>query len=115
MCSPSGVSVPAGPPKKKAPVFCVDVRTKFKKLLETVGLLDLYKLRPPEWEDPFIFKGKQACLKFCRLEYVLGTRSVADRDPVVRIDFDYSIIKNGIFPWVRAPIVADLGDRTCRQ
>ena len=106
---------PGGPPKKKSPVFCVDVRTKFKKLLDAAGLLDLYKLRPPEWKDPFFFNGKQACLKFSRLEYVLGTRSVADRDPAVRIDFDYSIIKNDPFYWVRAPIVADLGARTYRQ
>lgn len=100
---------PAGPPKK-SPVFCNVVRAKFRKLLEFAGLLDLYKQRLPDWEDPFIFKGRQCCLKFSRLEYMLGTQSVVDRDPVVRFDFDYSIIKNGIFYWVRAPIVADLGD-----
>lgn len=100
---------PAGPPKK-SPVFCKDVRTIFRKLLDSAGLLDLYQRRPPDWEDPFIFKGRRYCLKFSRLEYVLGTRSVADQAPVVEIDFEYSIIKNHPFPWVRAPIVADLGD-----
>ncbi|MYF70667.1 MAG: hypothetical protein F4053_13660 [Proteobacteria bacterium] len=101
---------PGGPPKYKSPVFCKEVRAKFRKLLESAGLLDLYERRPPDCEDPFIFEGKQARLKFSRLEYVLGTPGVADRDPVVRFDFEYSIIKNGPFPWVRAPIVADLGD-----
>ena len=100
---------PAGPPKK-SPVFCRDVRAKFRMLLDSAGLHDLYKLRPPDWEDPFIFKGRQCCLKFSRLEYVLGTQSVVDRDPVVKFDFDYSIIRNGPFYWVRSPIVADLGD-----
>ena len=41
---------------------------------------------------------------------MLGTQSIVDRDPDIRIDFEYSIIKNGVFPWVRAPIVADVGD-----
>ena len=100
---------PAGPPKD-GPAHRTDVRSIFKKLLESVGLVDLYKLQPPDWEDPFIFKGRQCCLKFSRLEYVLGTKGVVDRDPVVRFDFDYSIIKNDPFYWVRAPIVADLND-----
>ncbi len=100
---------PAGAPKK-SPVFCKDVRAKFRMLLDSAGLHDLYKRRSPDWEDPFIFKGRQCCLKFSRLEYVLGTQSVVDRNPDVWIDFNYSIIKNGLFYWVRAPIVADLGD-----
>ena len=41
---------------------------------------------------------------------MLGTQGVVDRDPAVRFDFEYSIIKNGAFYWVPAPIVADLGD-----
>ena len=100
---------PAGPPKK-SPVFCKEVRAKFRKLLDSAGLYDLYKRRLPNGEDPFIFKGRQCCLKFSRLEYVLGTQSVVDRNPAVRIDFHHSIIKNGPFPWVRAPIIAELGD-----
>ena len=57
---------PAGPPKS-SPVFCKVVRTKFGKLLDSAGLYDLYKRRLPDWEDPFIFKGRQCCLKFSRL------------------------------------------------
>ena len=100
---------PGGPPRK-SPVFRKDVRAKFRQLLDCTGLHDLYKRQPPDWEDPFVFKGKQACLKFSRLEYMLGTQGLIDRDPVVRFDFDYSIINNGIFYWVRAPIVANLDD-----
>ena len=91
-------------------MFCKEVRTKYRELLDSAGLLDLYQRQLPDWEDPFIFKGKQAILKFSRLEYVLGTTGIADRDPVVRFDFQYSIIKNGPFHWVRAPLVADPGD-----
>ena len=100
---------PAGSPKN-SPAYRADVRKKFKELLESAGLSDLYRRQPPDWEDPFIFKGRQGCLKFSRLEYVLGTQSVVDRDPVVSFDFDYSIIKNDPFNWVRTPIVADLSD-----
>ncbi len=99
----------AGPPMK-SPVFCRDVRAKFRSMLDSAGLYDLYERRPPDWEDPFIFKGRQCCLKFSRLEYVLGTQAVVDRNRVVEFDFEYSIIKKGPFYWVRAPIIADLGD-----
>ena len=57
-----------------------------------------------------MFKGRQGSLKFSRLEYMLGTQSIVDRHPVVEIDFDYAIVKNGGFYWVRAPMIADLRD-----
>ena len=100
---------PAGPPKY-SPNYRKDVREKFDELLKSAGLLDLYAQQPSNWEDPFIFMGHQGCLKFSRLEYVLGSQSVVNRDLVVKIDFDYSIIKNGLFHWVRAPIIADIRD-----
>ena len=100
---------PAGEPTK-SPNYRKDVREKFDALLKSAALLDLYALQPSNWEDPFIFKGRQGCLKFSRLEYVLGTQSIVNRDLGVKIDFDYSIIENPPFYWVRAPIVADLRD-----
>ncbi len=95
---------------KASPNCREDVRGKFKVLLESSGLFDLYSRQPSNWADPFVFRGHQGCLKFSRLEYVLGTQSIVERNPVVEIDFDYSIIKNGPFYWVRAPIIADLDD-----
>ena len=100
---------PAGEPSK-SPNYRTDVRERFDALLESVGLFDLYAQQPSNWKDPFIFKGRQGCLKFSRLEYVLGTQCIVNRNLGVNIDFDYSIIKNPPFYWVRAPIVADLRD-----
>ena len=86
-----------------------DVQERFEALLENGGLHDLYSRRPPaDWEDPFVFKNRAACLKLSRLEYVLGTQGIVDRNPVVEFDIDHAIMKNGPFPWIRAPIVADL-------
>lgn len=95
---------------KDSPNYREDVREKFKAFLEFAGLFDLYSRQPSNWADPFVFKGRQGCLKFSRLEYVLGTQGIVDRNPVVEIDFDYSIMKNGPFYWVRAPIIVDLLD-----
>ena len=95
---------------KDSPNYREDVREKFKALLEFGELFDLYSRQPSNWADPFVFKGRQGCLKFSRLEYVLGTQGIVDRNPVVEIDFDYSIVKNGPFYWVRAPIIVDLLD-----
>ena len=95
---------------KDSPNYREDVREKFKALLEFGELFDLYSRQPSSWADPFVFKGRQGCLKFSRLEYVLGTQGIVDRNPVVEIDFDYSIVKNGPFYWVRAPIIVDLFD-----
>ena len=97
------------PPKN--PLNCGDpVREKFRALLEVGGLSDLYARRPPDWEDPFKFKGPQGSLKFSRLEYALGTHPIVDRARVVEFDIDHAIVNNGFFPWVRAPIVAVLDD-----
>lgn len=88
-----------------------DVQARFGALLEEGGLCDLYARRPPmDWVDPFRFKSRSGCLKFSRLEYVLATRGIVDRDPVVEFDVDHAIVKNGPFYWVRAPIVADLSE-----
>ena len=95
---------------KDSPNYREEVREKFKAFLEFAGLFDLYSRQPSNWADPFVFKGRQGCLKFSRLEYVLGTQGIVDRNPVVEIDFDYSIMKNGPFYWVRAPIIVDLLD-----
>ena len=74
-------------------------------------MCDLSARRPPaHWDDPFMFTGRERCLKFSRLEYVLGTQGIVDRDPVVKFDIDHAIMNNGFFPWVRAPIVVDLND-----
>ena len=108
MSFPSGVSDPLGR-RINPPCSAKNVRAKFRMVLDSAGLHDLYKRGPPDWKDPFIFKGRQCCLKFSRLEYVLGAQGVVDMDPVVEFDFEYSIIKNGPFPWVRAPIVAEPG------
>ena len=37
-----------GGPPKKSPVFCKNVRAKFRKLLDSAGLHDLYKRRLPK-------------------------------------------------------------------
>ena len=87
---------PAGE-SSKSPNYRKDVREKFDALLKSVGLFDLYAQQPSNWEDPFIFKDRQGCLKFSRLEYVLGTQSIVNRALGVKIDFDYSIIKNHPF------------------
>ena len=99
----------AGTPKG-SPNYREDVRERFKAFLEFGGLFDLYSRQPSNWADPFVFRGRQGCLKFSRLEYVLGTQRIVDRNPVVEIDFDYSIVNNGLFYWVRVPIIADLSD-----
>ena len=91
-----------------SPNYHEHVQQKFGALLDLADLFDLYTRRPPDWEDPFAFQGLEECLKFSRLEYVLGTQAIVDRDPVVEFDIDHAIINNSIFPWVRAPIVANL-------
>ncbi len=97
---------------KNSPNYRDDVRERFEAFLKAGGLFDLYTCRAPKWKDPFMFEGPQGRLKFSRLEYVLGTQTVVDRHPDVEIDFDYGIVKNGVFPWIRAPIIADLRDPT---
>ena len=95
---------------RNSPNYHEDVQEKFRALLELGGLFDLYARRPPDWEDPFMFKHREECLRFSRLEYALGTQGIVDRNPVVEFDIDHAIVNNGIFPWLRAPIVADLDD-----
>ena len=79
-------------------------------MLNAAGLFDLYAAPPPGWNDRFIFESSEACLKFSRLEYVLGTQNLVDRNPIVRFDIDHAIVDNPGFPWVRAPIIAALDD-----
>ena len=94
---------------RSSPNYQEDVRDKFKEFLDALSLFDLYTdFRSVNWEDPFAFKGRQGCLKFSRLEYILGTQEIVDRRPKVEIDFDYAIVKNDPFHWVRAPIVTEL-------
>ena len=87
-----------------------DVQARFRTMLKEAGLFDLYVAPPPGWSDRFKFEGHTACLKFSRLEYVLGTQRMVDANPIVRFDIDYAITQNSIFPWARAPILADLDD-----
>ena len=87
-----------------------DVQGRFNDLLKAGGLFDLYADPPPGWNDRFVFENRGARLKFSRLEYVLGSQGVVDRNPVVRFDVDHAIVRNGSFHWVRAPVVADLDD-----
>lgn len=87
-----------------------DVQARFRTMLKEAGLFDLYVAPPPGWSDRFRFEGHTACLKFSRLEYVLGTQRMVDANPIVRFDTDHAITQNSIFPWVRAPILADLDD-----
>ena len=95
---------------KNSPNYHKDVQELFTSLLKVGSLFDLYAGPPLGWGDRFTFEGPGARLKFSRLEYVLGTQAVVDRNPVVRFDMDHAIIHNPPFPWVRAPIVADLED-----
>ena len=97
-------------PLKRSPTYHEDVQERFNALLEAGGLVDLYSDPPPGWGDRFIFENLGARLKFSRLEYVLGTQGVVDRNPVVRFDIDHVIVHNPPFRWVRAPIIADLDD-----
>ena len=95
---------------RNSPNYRADVQELFGALLKAGGLYDLYACPPPGWEDRFLFAGAEANLTFSRLEYVLGTQGIVDRNPVVRFDIDHAIVRNPPFPWVRAPIVADLDD-----
>ena len=97
-------------PVRNSPNYRDDVRERFASLLKAGGLSDLYACSPPGWGDPFVSQAPEACLKFSRLEYVLGTQGVVARNPVVRFDIDHAIVRNPPFHWVRAPIVADLDD-----
>ena len=99
---------PNGP--KNSPNYRKDVQAKFGTMLNAAGLFDLYAAPPPGWGDRFMFEGPEACLRFSRLEYVLGTQGVVDRNPVVRFDTNHMIVHNPPFPWVWAPIIADLDD-----
>lgn len=99
---------PKGP--KNSPNYHKDVRAKFSAMLNAAGLFDLYAAPPPGWSDRFSLESCEACLKFSRLEYVLGTQRLVGRNPIVRFDIDHAIVDNPLFPWVRAPIIADLDD-----
>ena len=100
-----------GGPVRSSLNYQEDIQASFEALLEKGGLCDLYAHCPPaDWMDPFRFKARSGYLKFSRLEYVLGTQGIVDRDPVVEFDVDHAIVKNGPFYWVRAPIVADLSE-----
>ena len=100
---------PSRPRKRADPNYHECVREQFEALLK-LGFVDLYTEQPSDWEDRFIYKSLQGCLKFSRLEYILATKTIVDRHPVVAVDVDYGIVKNGSFPWIRAPIFADLDD-----
>ena len=100
-----------GGPVRNSPNYHEDVQARFEELLDQGSLCDLYARRPPaDWADPFICTVREQSLKFTRLECVLGTQGVVDRNPVVEFDIDHAILNNGIFPWVRAPILAHLPD-----
>ena len=96
-------------PVRNSPNYHGGVQDKFRALLKAGRLFDLYS-RPPRWTDPFLFEGRSGYLKLSRLEYVLGTQGIVSRGPVVEFDIDHAIVKNSIFWWVRAPIIADLKD-----
>ena len=87
-----------------------DIREKFNAVMEAGGLCDLYAVQPPDREDPFMFEDSEKSMKFSRLEYVLGTQRIVDRTSVIDFDIDHARADNGIFPWARAPIIADLRD-----
>ena len=97
-------------PLRSSPNYHEDVQERYDALLKAGGLFDLYADPLPGWRDRFVYENRGAQLKFSRLEYVLGTQGVVDRNPVVRFDIDHAIIRNGFFYWVRAPIIADLDD-----
>lgn len=97
-------------PLRSSPNYHEEVQERFNALLEVGGLFDLYAGPRLGWGDRFVFENRGARLKFSRLEYVLGTQGVVDRNPVVRFDVDHAIIRNEAFYWVRAPIIADLDD-----
>lgn len=97
-------------PVRNSPNYHEDVQEMFRALLKAGGLFDLYACPRLGWGDRFMFEGPGACLRFSRLEYVLGTQGVVDRNPIVRFDINYAIVHNPPFPWVRAPVVADLDD-----
>ena len=84
------------------------VRARFGAMLKEAGLLDLYEVAPPDWKERFAFEGHDACLKFSRLEYMLGTQSIVSLNPVVRFDIDHAIERNPPYDWVCAPIIACL-------
>ena len=93
-----------------SPNYHKDVQARFDALLTEAGLSDLYAAPPAGWKDRFTFEGRAACLKFSRLEYVLGTQRILNLNPVVRFDIDHAIDDGSFNSWVRAPIIVDLDD-----
>ncbi len=102
-------------------VYCTPDETTLQnpEAIRTAAGLDVHLLYPMsglETEEPILQPGRidvllgQGCLKFSRLEYILATKTFVDRRAVVAVDVDYGIVKNGSFPWIRAPIFADLDD-----
>ena len=89
-----------------------DIRAKFSELCNAAGLDDLYLHADPPagWSNRFELRSPDACIQFSRLEYVLGTQGMVELNPVVWFDIEHTILENSIFPWVRAPIIADLDD-----
>ena len=87
-----------------------ELRHRFCGLLE-LGFIDLYMDLPTDGRDRFICSGRQGSFKLSKLQYMLGTSSVADRlrgAPTVDIDYRRPGVGNKN-PWW-CPLVADLDD-----
>ena len=87
------------------------VLAQFRAMLNEEGLSDLYCAPPAGWSDRFAYEGREGCIRFSRLEHVLGTQRIVDLNPVVSFDISHAIVRNPPYCRVRAPIIADLDDQ----
>ena len=86
-----------------------ELRRQFSTLLR-LGFIDLYA-HLSYGEDRFTYSGPQGDIKLSKLQYILGTSSVADRlrsAPTVEIDYRRPGVGSSNRWW--APLVADLDD-----
>ncbi len=84
-----------------------ELRRKFSALCEQ-GFIDLY-MEPSEGKDRFTYNGRQGDIKLTKLQYMLGTVSVADRlrgAPTVAVEYRRPGAGNAWW----APLVAELDD-----
>ncbi len=86
-------------------------RERFERLLESAGLIDLYRQRHPEgraysWWDyrAGAFHKNQGL----RIDLLLGSAAVAARLREVEIDREYRKKKDGLIPSDHAPVMAEL-------
>ncbi len=87
-----------------------ELRRKLSALCD-LGLIDLYMDLPMDGGDRFTCRGSQGSFKLSKLQYILGTSSVADRlrgAPTVGIDYRRPGLGNGS-PWW-CPLVVEVDD-----